>query len=236
MLVFYPFKQIRPDSYKHRTNTTTLTALVVFAFLFHIPFLITSGLEELDGTRYCVTLTRWFNYVKVSILIDSLLTIILPFVVIATMNLLISSKLMQLYRNFKHKQSESRVSLCKSRMLLADPEPSSSRTSSLSHTLKLIVSQKKIRLRSYIRSTRMLFAMSVVFLVFNFPIAFTKIRYSLQSFKTIVTGDNSTTDQQLSYLTVDPLDESIERVSCYIYYLNFASNFLFYLLAYKNKA
>lgn len=102
------------------------------------------------------------------------------------------------------------------------------------------------RLKKYSRTTRMLLIVSTTFLILHSPIAFCKIWYFIKSF----TGENLTSSTNNSFssthsysiydlnatnkssteFNTSSSEEILERISCYIYYLNFSLNFFLYAL------
>lgn len=79
------------------------------------------------------------------------------------------------------------------------------------------------RLQKYSKTTRMLIIISVTFLLLHSPIAYSKLSYLFQN----------TSDQSISEYDHDH-DETMERITCYIYYLNFSLNFFLYTLSGSN--
>ena len=75
-----------------------MVALIACSLCVYSHVFITSGFEtnEVKANERpqvsCVTLEKWLGFVKVFILVDSFLTIIVPSVVIASINLLIIIK------------------------------------------------------------------------------------------------------------------------------------------------
>ncbi len=103
-----------------------------------------------------------------------------------------------------------------------------------------IIRRKKV----YWRMTHILLAITTSFLILNFPFCFLKLRYFIRGFASITKtaphahSTNQTTT--LEYKNVTPvnqfkesmdasqIDELIERVTYYIYYLNFSINFILF--------
>ncbi len=206
----------------------------------------TSGLEShvtKSGKQYsqCVTLEKWFNLVRVSVLIDSFITIIIPFVVISTMNFMIAMKLMKLYKLAKYLSiSENRKSISTTNNHpMTNFEMKISAHGKTSNVIELeafadstivpILSRGQKRLAKYVRSTRILFIISIVFLVLNAPIAVCKIRYSYQAIYLLMMPE----DESMAHMKIEPFEETLERVTCYLYYMNFSFNFIFYFLGFR---
>lgn len=105
------------------------------------------------------------------------------------------------------------------------------------------------RKTSYSRTTKMLLVISTCFLILNTPIALCKLWYFLKSLSFISNSNNSEiyyptenidhlsnqtnltfyeAASNLKTFEANPTEEFVERITCYIYYLNFSLNFLLY--------
>ncbi len=260
-MVFFPLKRLR---YNRKGNTlTVILILTVFALLAYSHVFFTSGFEKNGGAeQVCVTLDEWFHFVKVSLLVDSLLSIVIPFILIATINLAIASKLVKFSnvinvslqrdstitittntdvhsRSFKggnlpllkngNKRAESSIQMNELNNGLTG-----SNINDLALTSILDGTLKEKRLKRYFKSTRMLFAISITFLVLNSPLALCKIRYSLQAIESYFQSKQVSSSKPKPAGLINeahPFEEIIERVTCYLYYLNFTLNFGFYILS-----
>ncbi len=102
------------------------------------------------------------------------------------------------------------------------------------------------RSKKYSKTTKMLLIVSSSFLLFNSPIALSKIYYFLKS-KINYDDKLSNTQNDMkenslnassiqltnSYniqLNTNSMEEIVERITCYVYYLNFCLNFIVYNL------
>jgi hypothetical protein len=261
VVVFFPLKRLR---YNRKKNTLkAILVLTLFALVAYSHVFFTSGFEENDSEQGCVTLEKWFNFVKLSLLADSLLSIIIPFILIATINLAIASKLVK----FAHvinvslqRYSTSTTSTAITRSfdgrlpllnnnndkrgaLTIEENHQSIPMNELNHGLEnnlnnlalasiLNGTPKEERLRKYFKSTRMLFVISITFLVLNSPLALCKIRYSLQAIESYFQIKQASSNKQKSTANdAHPLEEIIERITCYLYYSNFTLNIGFYILS-----
>jgi hypothetical protein len=162
----------------------------------------------------CVTLSNWVNAVKMFVFFDSLVTIIVPFLIIATMNSLIAWKLIMLNKHASNLfsiagQQKAKVTAIILNIVSRTPRPSTTS----------IASQQKFQ--KLLRSTKILFLITFFFLVLNSPIAISKMRYAYQSIQILI-------NPHVALEEYGTWDETIERVTCYMYYLNFATNFIFY--------
>jgi hypothetical protein len=238
MLVYYPFKLRGQKIIMKKRKKFLLIAMALCAFIFNSHSLLTSGVEPLVGTveippTRCVTVDEWFNLVKAYVFFDAFLSIIFPFVIIGSMNLLIVTRLIKMTRNIKSniiKNKQNPVQSFELKSNINKRKSSEKKDSGYSLLSILTVSQKQRRIEKYIKSCRMLFMISTVFIVLNLPIAICKMRYSFQAFESMTGfyGHQLPNDE-----TVYPFDEIFERISCYMFYLNFSLNFLFYILSVK---
>jgi hypothetical protein len=205
--------------------------MTVLSLILYSHFLWTSGLEDLQkdeeseknetvsafqDPKQCVTLEKWMNLVRIFALFDSLITIVLPFLVIATMNCLITWKLLAMNKQASYlfgqagqRDEATTVPNLNLPLILNTPRSSTASAAQLQKSKQLM------------RSTRILFLITLFFLVFNFPIAICKIRYAY--------GFLIGPDSSAAVAEFNPWDETFERLTCYMYYLNFATNFMFYL-------
>lgn len=146
------------------------------------------------------------------------------------------------------------VSLLKNRNYILDKKVSRAKTESLTLNLNEINDQiqngsfnSKIeiirRKKVYWRMTRILLAITTSFLILNFPFCFLKLRYFIRGFASITKSSAvvQSNSNQTDYKNVTPsqsnfrenmdasiIDELIERVTYYIYYLNFSINFILF--------
>jgi hypothetical protein len=63
----------------------------------------------------------------------------------------------------------------------------------------------------------------------HFPIAISKIWYFLKSSNNEYEAASNSTSPEVT-LEANPIEEIIERITCYLYYLNFSLNFFLYNL------
>lgn len=93
--------------------------------------------------------------------------------------------------------------------------------------------QNHQRCKSYSRTTRILIIISITYFILNSLMAYTKLRHLFEAYKE-APKDETLGHQQHSTISnySDDLlnNELLERVSCYLYYLNFSINFFLYVL------
>jgi hypothetical protein len=101
MLLFVPFQKFTVK--KKRRNQLTLFILVSFALIFYSFAIFTTN--NSDSNR-CQPIDEWFNFVKIMSLIDSIITIILPFLLVLIINLAIIIKMIK-YKKSKDLQTNN---------------------------------------------------------------------------------------------------------------------------------
>jgi len=221
--VYFPLKLTTICS-KNKTHAI-LIGLILFALAFYSFSFFTSGIE-LNGTeKSCVTLAFWFPYMKMIVLGDVLLTTIFPFVIITVINVLIAYKLKKMQKF----------------VVTPSKRPNFDKRVNLNRFLFKHHNNKRRRIRTYSEVTKTLLVISFVFLTLNFPLALNKLWYCVNEnilqtfFKTFpeihsnLSSDsiNSTADFQIQ-LESSEYEEIFERITCYIFYLNFSFNFFLY--------
>lgn len=225
-------------------------SLIIYSFA-----LFTSGIESFGKeTKNCVTLTKWFDLVQLIAFIDMFVTMIIPFFIIFISNISIVYKLIgfgsksrfsiQSHRFSSNASTEISELASRKRSTKSykneDIKRSFSDYKFFGHPEKvsmLKATQNKInlvqhitkageekRIQRYSRTTRMLLIVSTTFLFLHMPIAVCKAWYFVKS---ILKKNHSKND--LSFET-SKSEELLERLSCYIYYLNFSLNFFLYAL------
>lgn len=199
-----------------------------------------------------MTYQKWYSTVKTISFVDTFLTIVLPFFLISTINISISFKLMQftncVYRRMKAPSDKSSSSASRSEGLRINRRRNSSnvgmnRMTGGFNTAKSSISEVGIcppnsdsspqnecnvlffgeqpaqlrRSKTYSRTTRVLVLISVTYIVLNSLMAYSKLRHL---FYPILDYSDS----------IDLNGELIDRIACYLYYLNFSINFFLYVL------
>ena len=222
--------------------------LVLISFFIYFYSLFTSGIEGVKKPG-CVTLEKWFNITKLLAMFDILLSIILPFFVIAITNILIVFKLMKFKNPFRkslkkrglrvsNNLSVTNDSIIKIRkMQQSSPNvlfKSCSNLKGSNVTSMIQSSTKEQRKAVYSRTTRMLIIISTTFLILHGPIVYCKTIYFLKAVSDgiLERSDSSirSNSNDLKEIDTIPLEEIIERLTCYVYYLNFSLNFFLYVL------
>jgi hypothetical protein len=185
-----------------------------------------TGIETIEFQTRCETKLDWFFIAEKLGLFDIVLTIFIPFLIISVANVLISLKLM---KSVISREAQDIDNSHRHESVVIPPITN----------LNLSVSAVGQRRQSYTKTTRMLMMISTVYLFLNAPIAFSKMRYFVTN---LYLNDNTTNVEHLNNVSNhssfsnqqkynnSDLDELIERLTCYLYYLNFAINFLFYRL------
>jgi hypothetical protein len=213
---------------------------------------VTTGTEVIESQTRCETKTEWFFIAEKLGMIDIVLTILVPFLIITVANLLISLKLMRsvIHRDQNAAQHDQSVNLNLQNLNTLDHKltqtvTAKNKTSGVTD-LNLRRSELRKRKRGYSKTTRMLLVISTVYIFLNAPLAFSKLRFLVANmsidetvFSTSVDlnmttsfdlgniSNHSASSIQKDYKNT-ATDELIERLTCYLYYLNFAINFLLY--------
>ena len=111
--------------------------------------------------------------------------------------------------------------------------------------LSICEKSKIKRMKAYSKTTRMLLIISTIFFFLNVPMAFSKLRYlvtnliavappisHLESANALNSYQNATlntsTVSASGFDSFTQLDQIIERLACYLYYLNYSINFVLY--------
>jgi len=259
IVVYFPFKRTLTNS-----NKIYIVVLLVTSIFLYSTSLITSSLHQISQEKkVCAVKEKLIDFGRFLMLMDTGLSMVLPFVIISTFNLLIVVKLHKANSFFEYhinqkgsfctfQTEDLRLSKIKKRRNfestvtfnpnLTEQESvslrrnSPFRSTSLTQNLlqsgksslqtsrfsvetkkfsnELILcsfqSKKKFNLS---RTTSVLVLISTSFLALNLPMALCKLWYFAYP-----------SHNQKSEL----IEEIVERISCYFYYLNFCVNFFFY--------
>lgn len=229
-------------------NKIVILVLVLFSLFFYSFTIFTSDIESENGNRVCVTKESWVNFVKKFSFIDIWMTIIIPFIVILIVNASISVKLMRVIRSTKtfntiiffNRNSPDRPIRIRKKCGSLKSYGSVRRTSAMG---LCSVKYKRRLSKKYSKTTRVLLTISITYVLLNIFMAYSKIRYCFGSefFETVSQvkeknfeklNANSTHSSDLRIkaveLNYDWEDQFYERVSCYLFYLNFSLNFFIY--------
>lgn len=72
--------------------------LIIFSIIFYGYVIFTSGLEYKDSEYVCITYVEWFDIVKVMSVIDTVISMIVPFILITFSNIAIIFKLSTVFK------------------------------------------------------------------------------------------------------------------------------------------
>ena len=242
IVVYFPIK--RHEICTSNQKKICILTAIVGGFLIYSFSFVTSGLEMHNSLEACVPHERWLNFVQLMSLIDTVIAIIIPFFVILIANTLIVGKLLKFsnpLRYFKKKSPPATTNSTNSNVpvrpnerfivkkksiaaWITDERSESASVSMKISPLSMNVSNMPSRKKTYSKTTKVLFTISTTYLILHFPIALCKIWYF---FKNNQQDDDMTSDVALE---ANPIEEIIERVTCYLYYLNFSLNFFLYSL------
>ena len=306
--VFFPLR--RSFICSKKINTSCILLLVTFAIAFNSYGFWTSGLGvvEQDDMVVCTTIDKWIHLLKIMALIDTFLTMFLPFLLILSVNMLIivkltrnsrnslsskmiinvssapndnkplvtnhsnsavsasnllsvPTKLNNSNRNNRHALSSSKmpddlISVDSASINVVDSRkdsdqdmgrkvstvsssflPNEVSRNRLGQSIKSAAYSLDTRKKQYSRTTRMLLIISTVFLILHGPTAFLKLwyiytNYIRRSVDNMSPDNNNNNNNRL--METDPVEELLERLTCYIYYLHYSLNFFLYVLNIKN--
>jgi hypothetical protein len=246
--VYFPMSRFK-KSRKWRLYFFILTPLLVAVAFYSWEWQM-SGIEIIEFQMRCVTKLNWFYIAEKLGLCDIVLTIFAPFLIISAANVLISLKLMksvisrgedQNIENYNQNEEAVVQSIENVNTVSRRATQSTSHFSSSSLRFNLSISAIGQRKQSYTKTTRNLIVISTVYLFLNAPIALSKVRYfvanllenaarvnqNITVFDLNNFSNNSIFISPRKYNSTN-VDELIERLTCYLYYLNFAINFLLY--------
>jgi hypothetical protein len=263
-MVFFPNRRFYVN--RRKASKIVISILTIIALVSYLHVFFTTGFEANDsGNEECVTLEKYFNFVKVSLLVDSIMSIILPVFLVAAFDSILALKIASLFNQIDAYQRDS-VSTNSNVLLvnnmvdgaLLENANNNNRGASLLEIIELDridgpatpypsapasprSSNDSVvhRLSQYIASTRALFVISIVFLLLNSPLALCKLRYAVQAIENLAqasSGRKVSNAEKKAENEAHPFEEIVERITCYIYYLNFAVNFYIYrLCGYRSR-
>ena len=222
--------------------------------------LITSGIDFIESEKMnmCVPLIEWEKLASIMVLYDVILVIFIPFALISLANMLIVFKLMKLSNPFKllrksltkshtinfnysiklRKHIKQMQGIKTSKTFLGHINDDNCENDNISREMESFdFTQKAMtnvsnRMKKYSKTTTVLFTISTTFLILNCPIAMSKIWYIIKNSQNDVLQEIEGENVNLAVqdFNTSPIEELIERISCYLYYLNFSLNFLLYNL------
>jgi hypothetical protein len=266
---------------------------MAFSLIFYSFTIFTSGFDEKYGNS-CVTLEEWFDLVKILVFIDTIQTMVVPFIIISVSNVLIVFKLMKRFtfksnklveREELRKLDESNLASFQNQKntlgtdeSLVNFSSNNNNNSMVNNSFKMSRSEtvrkskstnskksetRRHKSKSRSETTKTLIMISTTFLILNSPLAACKtyyffkrkffdtespvyhsklgdIVYSNKTFTPLYTNSfiyNTTTTlnsinhqshQQNSEFETNTFEEITERITCFIYYINFSLNFFLY--------
>nr|QVK45665.1 G protein-coupled receptor [Proales similis] len=204
-----------------RQRPCILVIVLVGAALYSLT-LVTSGIEQIDGHQLCVTLLDWYGVMAVFSLLDTTITMFLPFTLILVLNSIIIINLFPF--KTKSRNSASEPSRPSSTRKCEISVSSNSRRNKLSISAIPKLTLKKRR-KKYSRTTKMLLLISTTFLFLNFPTALVKLFYFVDAVKIQTKLVNETHHEKIE---IGHREELFERIACFTFYLNHSINFFLY--------
>jgi hypothetical protein len=201
----------------HRYKLHYVRVLLVLALVLYSVLIVGSGVEwvqtsqvnstnrnESEGAFLCVTVAAWFTTIERVVFVDILVSILVPFVLILLSNVFISAKLLHASHSIR-KSLNSRSRRAAGKLWVHD---------------RAGVGVLLRRRRSYKKTTSVLLMISTAFLVLNTPLVISKLRYLY------VNSMSDVHEEQKYSSTVS--EQIVEHVTCDLFYLNFAINFILY--------
>lgn len=229
--------------------------IVSFSLLFYSFTLISAGYDEKYG-KVCVIKDNWSAEFTVLNFVDTIQTMVIPFIIISISNILIGFRLM---REAKQLKDHGSFRLALYRLIPFNSENHNVKSQSNSNTNSTNSSElkksnrhrritlkevKKHNSKSNIETTKILLIIASTFLILNFPLAATKTYYFFteNTEKPIQNSFLTTTSnfQNYSVNKTNPIDdenkledskttkEIIEKIAQFIYYINYSINFFLY--------
>ena len=224
IVVYYPIgsrRLLSSTKYKLIINLT-----ILFGLIFYSPNLFTSGLEAAyssynNNKTQCVPLKDWINFVEFMTLVDIVLTMLIPFILIAFINFLIILKLTDFH--FYQRHNNKIISIGFKRR--------STSGSNLSRrgTTMIIESNRNIRRKTYSRTTNILLSISIAFLLFHCPIALCKINILWNSttgsnFEATLNNDSFSLNSTMDNLNLNSNQTNMTQLLGNNVYMNDATN------------
>ncbi|XP_064489990.1 thyrotropin-releasing hormone receptor-like [Ornithodoros turicata] len=199
--VRYPLWRLQMASKLRPKVTIMLTAL--FSFAFNSYLLLFVGVNDTDhGSPECSLNSDYENALYYINILDTIITLIVPFVLITVMNFMIARAIYLFYARYKQQRNICRPGHSSKDSLDASPtKPDVSNSSStVAHATQISV-------------TRMLLLVSTVFILLNLPSYVIRIYVFVLSLSDSITGSEP-------YV--------LQRYFMLLYYTNFAINFVLY--------
>ena len=143
--------------------------------MFYSFTLFTTGYDK-NSDNSCVTLEEWFGLVKIMVFVDTMQTIIIPFIIIAILNVLIGFRLLKKFRESRNRPRSNSIPIID---LIEDDNyfsVSSKRNSSVKRYENGAIRKSFSRFRTSSKKEPMaLFIIVTIFLILNFPITVNKV-------------------------------------------------------------
>lgn len=103
--VQYPLH--RPSMCTVRRAKIIIAALTLVTIFMHVYSLFTAGITEVDGKSICDLLPDYYKFMHIVNLVDTVITLVIPLILIVVMNALIAKNLLVFSRTFKKSRSSS---------------------------------------------------------------------------------------------------------------------------------
>jgi hypothetical protein len=223
--------------------------------MFYSYSFLTSSVEKnKNENRECVTIEKWHDLVNILSLIDSIQTLIFPFILISIINISILLKLINNLKPIQIERKDERVIplrniFVKTKSFNSINQDVTSSSRKLTNNSKANFILHRHHRKSKNKKTLVLLIIVTIFLVINSPLAIKKIfqyfehmmgKFNLESIIIDEFQISNSTSAEIHYRNEsflnNPQDiiknsENIEigfKLASLLYYINFSINFLLY--------
>lgn len=194
----------------------TILAGILYNFSFW-----TTGMEQWGPHMRCSHKIKYFHFLHIVTWVDTSLTMIFPFVIIAVMNTMVLRSVIQCPLGDTCCQLGDMCITSSQRNKFITDESSSSMTKDLKITAVSVRSGVAQRRNPQLRVTRTLLFVSTTFLVLNLP------SHTIRLYNLIRASDSDTGTISVQY-------SFVQEVTLILYYTTFACNFFLYTLFGRN--
>lgn len=204
--ICFPMKNTYMCSIR-REKRTVVILTVIACTLYHFSFW-TTGMEKFGPQMRCAHKQAYINFLHTVTWIDTVLTMIIPFILIVFMNSMVLRRVLNCHARSKGEKERNRTIVFKTLITSM-------------HKKVIIQKQRPLRftriqhVNPQIRVTRTLLFVSTTFLVLNLP----SHSIRLYNLITYVSSGNRTISVQFSFL---------QELTLMFYYLTFSCNFFLY--------
>ena len=217
IVVFHPLQ--RHVYCTRRRSFLVISSITASALLYYSFSLVTSKvtLNEKYGMSFCGVLPKYYQVVRILSSVDTVVTLIIPSVIIILFNTAIACKVRMFAKRYSM-DSEASSSDIESDPDNTGHKESTRRRTVESHQLHMIPRSHRssLRMRAQMRTTKALLAISSIFILLNLPSHAFRVYVFIRS-----------------HISSEPIRMSdnalqIQAFAQFLYHMNFAANFLLY--------